>query len=63
MSVDHAIEQPFLTDPEIVRRLEEVEARLRLIICSGQERPFVAVGRAADDLHRLAVELLPEAKR
>jgi hypothetical protein len=54
--------RPFITDPEIVRRLEEVEALLRSIIRNGEERPFVAVGRAADDLHRLAVDLTPEVK-
>jgi hypothetical protein len=52
--------KPFLTDPEIVRRLEAVEAALRSIIRTSQERPFVAVGRAADEVHRLAVGLSPD---
>jgi hypothetical protein len=55
------LEQPFLTDPEIVRRVGEVEALLRLVVRDGQDRPFVAVGRAADELHRLAADLMPES--
>lgn len=56
-----SVEQPFLTDPEIVRRLGEVEARLRSIIREGHDRPFVEVGQAADELHRLAADLMPES--
>jgi hypothetical protein len=52
---------PFLTDDEIVRRLEAVEAALRSIIRDGRDRPFTEVGHAADDLHRLVRDLLPEA--
>lgn len=52
--------RPFLTDPEIVRRLADVEALLRSIIRTGQDRPFVLVGRAADELHRLSTDLIPE---
>jgi hypothetical protein len=55
--------KPFLTDLEIVRRVEEVESALRSIIRSGHDRPFLAVGQAADELHRLAVDLAPETTR
>jgi hypothetical protein len=57
-----SLERPFLTDPEIVRRLEAVESALRSIVRNGQDRPFPEVGRAADDLHRLARDLVPEVK-
>ncbi len=57
----HDLGRPFLTDDEIVRRLKEVEAALRSIIRDGRDRPFTEVGHAADDLHRLAMDLAPEA--
>jgi hypothetical protein len=47
-----------MTGPEIVVRIEAVEALLRATIREGRDRPFVAIGRGADDLHRLAVDLL-----
>ncbi len=54
--------KPFLTDAEITRRVEAVELLLRSIIRDGQERPYVAVGQAADDLRRLAKDLMPESQ-
>jgi hypothetical protein len=60
LPTSHDGERPFLTDDEIVRRLGGVEALLRSIIRTSQERPFVAVGQAADDLHRLVRDLMPE---
>ncbi len=44
------------------RRVEAVELLLRSIIRDGQERPYVAVGQAADDLRRLAKDLMPESQ-
>ena len=56
----HGAATLFLTDPEIVRRIEAVETALRSIIRNGADRPFVAVGQAADDLRRLAQDIVPE---
>jgi hypothetical protein len=53
--------KPFLTDDAIVRRLEEIEKALRAIADGRGDR--TAVGQAADDLHRLAMDLMPEAPR
>lgn len=61
-SESHGDAKPFLTDAAIASRLAEVEAALRAVICDSQERPYVVVGQAADDLRRLAKDLMPESQ-
>ena len=54
--------RPFLTDPEIIARVLDVEARLRSLVSGGLAQRFVGVDQvrqAADDLRRLADDLRP----
>ena len=56
-------EHPCLTDREICERVHAVEVQLRQVIRDARERPFVIVGRCADELAKLRRELRFEETR